>query len=58
MTPLHVAASHGSIGIATELLNNKADIRAQDEQQNTPLHYAAQVQFENFGGFSIQLFAT
>ncbi len=40
-TPLHLAAIYGHSGISQYLLNNGADIRAQDISGTTPLHEAA-----------------
>jgi ankyrin repeat protein len=39
-TPLHWAAQHGLVGIAEGLLENGADIDAQDLFGRTPLHKA------------------
>jgi len=36
-TPLHLAASKGHIEIVKILIENKADLKAQDLYKNTPL---------------------
>ena len=40
MTPLHVAASHGSTPVVKHLVDAGADLRSLDEEQMTPLHFA------------------
>ena len=40
MTPLHVAASQGSVAVAKCLVEAGADLRSFDEEQMTPLHFA------------------
>lgn len=40
MTPLHVAASQGSLSVAKCLIDAGADMRSLDEEQMTPLHFA------------------
>lgn len=40
MTPLHVAASQGSLSVAKCLIEAGADLRSLDEEQMTPLHFA------------------
>ena len=41
MTALHTAASHGSVGVCRLLLDRGSDIRMKDEEDMTPLHFAA-----------------
>jgi hypothetical protein len=42
LTPLHLAAQHGHVFIAQQLLDAQADVLATDlNSSNTPLHYAA-----------------
>jgi len=41
MTALHSAASHGSSEVCDLLLQRGADIRCRDEEDMTPLHFAA-----------------
>ena len=63
MTPLHVAASQGSLAVAKCLIDAGADLRSLDEEQMTPLHFAcmegslevAQLLFET-GLFNAHLF--
>ena len=40
MTPLHCAASQGSLAVANCLVEAGADLRSLDEEQMTPLHFA------------------
>jgi hypothetical protein len=40
-TPLHLVASIGHTGAALQLIENKADVNAQDATGSTALHYAA-----------------
>ena len=40
MTPLHCAASQGSVAVANLLVEAGADLRSLDEGQMTPLHFA------------------
>jgi ankyrin repeat protein len=37
-TPLHLAASHGKLGVARVLLEHRADVDARDNRGKTPLH--------------------
>ncbi len=39
-TGLHLAAAHGHRPVVQKLLARKADVNAQNEHGNTPLHYA------------------
>ena len=41
MTALHSAASHGAYQVCDLLLNKGADLRCRDEEDMTPLHFAA-----------------
>ncbi|XP_037935102.1 uncharacterized protein LOC119669333 [Teleopsis dalmanni] len=40
MTPLHIAAMHGRVGIVEMLLEHNAQLDISDDQRKTPLHYA------------------
>lgn len=42
VTPLHLAAKHGYISIARQLIQKGANVDAVDDNQNTPLHLACQ----------------
>lgn len=37
-TPLHVAVGAGNLGVAQLLLENGADVRAQDKSKREPMH--------------------
>lgn len=41
MTALHSAASNGSYEVCEALLQHGADFRCRDEEDMTPLHFAA-----------------
>ena len=41
MTALHTAASHGSVQVCKLLLDAGCDLRCFDEEDMTPLHFAA-----------------
>jgi|SRR6185436_5671597 len=41
-TPLHIASGQDYLDIAVELLQHDADPNAQDEEGNTPCHFAAE----------------
>ena len=41
MTALHAAASNGSLDVCKLLLEASADLRCYDEEDMTPLHFAA-----------------
>ena len=41
MTALHTAASHGSVQVCRLLLDRGCEIRCLDEEDMTPLHFAA-----------------
>ena len=41
MTALHSAASNGSYDVCDTLLQHGADFRCRDEEDMTPLHFAA-----------------
>lgn len=53
-TPLHQAATTGSVEIAGYLLSKGADIDAVNARQNTPLHEAIQSRKENVAMFLIE----
>ncbi|XP_031561478.1 transient receptor potential cation channel subfamily A member 1 homolog [Actinia tenebrosa] len=40
MTPLHAAASHGTVVVTKCLIEASANLRSLDEEQMTPLHFA------------------
>lgn len=40
-TPLHWAAYHGAVGVASILLAHGADVTAEDDSGNTPARLAA-----------------
>jgi ankyrin repeat protein len=40
ITPLHLACREGSIGVMRLLVDNHANVNAQDRDDYTPLHYA------------------
>jgi ankyrin repeat protein len=42
-TPLHLAVSHGNLGLSQMLLEHEADVRMYDNSGDTPLHLAASV---------------
>ena len=45
--PLHLAAQHGSIGVATILCTSGAAVNAKDKKGFTPLHHAVQAGHED-----------
>ena len=42
MTPLHWAASNGSLSVVEYLVNQKANINAKDDDGKTPLRLASE----------------
>jgi ankyrin repeat protein len=46
-TPLHLAAANGYKDMAEFLLANKADVKATDNSQSTPLHQAVAARGEH-----------
>ena len=43
MTPLHMACSHGQVGVAEALIDCKADLQSVGEKRQTCLHKAAAI---------------
>ena len=42
MTPLHFAAENGHLEVINELLEKGADMKARDDNMDTPVHKAAE----------------
>jgi len=55
MTPLHFAARYGHLSVVEYLVNQKVDINAKDNYDNTPLHFAAQGICEYYHGGSLSV---
>lgn len=56
MTALHCACSHGAIKVCELLLQRDANLRSVDEEDMTPLHFAAMEGHTGSWIFSIILF--